>query len=604
MLNLNARFLLQVSDQRDSFAKAHNGQPTTPVTNCLMRARSIVVLLILFLASAAHTAAQNTIWPSTATPSGSIDVGGNAPLELGVSFKSDVSGYVTGIRFYKGANNTGTHLGHLWSSTGTLLASATFTGETATGWQQVNFSNPVSITANTVYVASYYTTGHWSADWSYFATTGVDNPPLHALANGNGAANGVYVYGNGTLFPTESTQSANYWVDVVFSAPRSGQVAPTITTQPASQTVTAGQPAMFTVAASGTAPLSYQWQRNGINITGANSASYTTPATTTADSGATFQVVVGNTAGTATSKAATLTVSAVAAPGIQLSSNSLSFGNDPVGTNSSQALIITNTGTAALSITQVTASGSTAFTVGGLSLPLSVSAGQKATITASFLPASVGTVTGTISIVSNASTSAIPVTLTGSGIAATYGLTVSPASLSFGNVTTGTSSASQNVNVTNTGNSKVIVSQVAVSGPGYVVTGGSTPVTISPSQTLSLTTKFDPSVTGSVSGAISVVSNATGSPASVSLSGTGVTLVQHSGALTWNPSTSSVSGYNVYRSTVSGGSYTRVNSSLIAVLNYTDVNVQSGTTYYYVMTAVDASGNESGYSNQVTATIP
>ncbi|HKV80423.1 MAG TPA: DUF4082 domain-containing protein [Candidatus Sulfotelmatobacter sp.] len=604
MLKLNARFLFQVRDKRDSFAKTHNDQPTTPATNCLTHARNILVLLILFLGSATHAAAQYTIWPSTATPS-DLDVGGgNAPLELGVSFKSDVSGYITGIRFYKGANNTGTHLGHLWSSTGTLLASATFAGETATGWQQVNFSNPVAITANTVYVASYYTNGHWSANWSYFATNGVDNPPLHALANANGAANGVYVYGNGTLFPTNSTQSANYWVDIVFNPAGSGQVAPTVTTQPASQTVIAGQPATFTVAASGTAPLSYQWQRNGIDITGANSASYITPATTSADSGATFQVVVGNSAGTATSKAATLTVSAAAAPGIQLSSSSLSFGNDPVGTKLSQVLIITNTGSAALSITQVTATGSPAFALSGFSLPVNVGAGQQTTITASFLPASVGAVSGTISIVSNASTTGIPVTLTGSGIAATYGLTVSPASLNFGNVTTGTSSASQNVNVTNTGNSTVAVSQVAVSGAGYLVTGGSTPVTISPSQTLSLKTQFDPTVAGSVSGKISIVSNATGSPSTISLSGTGVTSVPHSVAMSWNPSTSSVSGYNVYRSTVSGGSYTKVNSSLVAVLGYTDANVQAGTTYYYVMTAVDAGGNESVYSNQITASIP
>jgi len=599
----NARFLFEVREKRDLLAKAHNGQPKTPISNCLTHASNILVFLILFLASATHAAAQDTIWPKTATPA-DIDVGGNAPLELGVSFKSDVSGYITGIRFYKGANNTGTHLGHLWSSTGTLLASATFTGETATGWQQVNFSNPVTITANTIYVASYYTAGHWSADWSYFATTGVDNPPLHAVANGNGAANGVYVYGNGTVFPTDSTQSANYWVDVVFISPSSGQVAPTVTTQPVSQTVTAGQAAMFTVAASGTAPLSYQWQRNGVNIAGANSSSYTTPTTTTADTGATFQVVVGNSAGTATSKAATLTVNPIAAPGIQLSSSSLSFGNDPVGTKLSQVLTITNSGSATLSITQVTATGSTAFALSGFSLPINISAGQKTTITASFLPASVGAVSGTISIVSNASISAIPVALTGSGIAATYALTVSPASLSFGNVTTGTSSASQNVNVTNTGNSKVTVSQVAVSGAGYFVTGGGTPVTISPSQTLSLKTQFDPSVAGSVSGAISVASNATGSPAAVSLSGTGVTAVQHSVALTWNPSTSSVSGYNVYRSTVSGGSYTRVNSSLVAVLSYSDANVQTGSTYYYVMTSVDASGNESVYSNQVSATIP
>src|SRR2546430_8608949 len=165
--------------------------------------------------------AQKTIWPSTATPAVS-DAGANGPLELGVSFKSDVSGYITGVRFYKGVNNTGTHLGHLWSSTGTLLATATFTGENASGWQQVNFSNPVAISANTVYVASYYTTGHWSYDWSYFAASGADNAPLHSLANGNGAANGVYAYGNGTVFPTSTTQ-ANYWVDVAFTPAASAQ---------------------------------------------------------------------------------------------------------------------------------------------------------------------------------------------------------------------------------------------------------------------------------------------------------------------------------------------------------------------------------------------
>src|SRR6202008_4383214 len=87
---------------------------------------------------------------------------------------------------------------------------------------------------------------------------------------------------------------------------------PTITTPPANQTVTAGQTASFTVVAAGTAPLSYQWQKNGVNIAGATSASYTTPATTTADNGSTFAVAVSNTAGTITSATATLTVNAVA----------------------------------------------------------------------------------------------------------------------------------------------------------------------------------------------------------------------------------------------------------------------------------------------------
>jgi hypothetical protein len=550
------------------------------------------------------TTTTHTIWPSTATPT-TPDVGSDSPVELGVRFYADTSGTISGIRFYKSAPNTGTHIGNLWSSTGTLLASATFTSETASGWQQVNFSAPVAITANTAYVASYHSTiGHYAGDASYFTTSAVNHSPLHTYVNTTSTPEGPYTYGSTSAFPASTYNSANYWVDVVFNAGSSSLVAPTITTQPSNQTVVAGQTATFSAVASGTAPLSYQWQENGANISGATSASYTTPATTTAGSGSTFEVVVSNAAGTATSSAATLTVNAVAVPGIQVSTGSISFGNDPVGTKLSQTLGITNTGSATLSITQLTASGSTAFTVSGFSLPISISAGQKTTITANFLPASVGSVSGAVSIASNASTSPTSVTLSGSGIAASYTLSVSPTSLSFGSITTGTSSASQSVGVTNTGNSKVAVSQVEVSGSGYTVTGGSTPVTLSPSQTLTLATQFSPTAAGSATGAISIASNATGSPATVSLSGTGVTPVQHSVGLGWSASTSSVSGYNVYRGTASGGAYTKINSSLLSALSYTDENVQAGDTYYYVTTAVDSSGDESVNSNQVSATIP
>jgi hypothetical protein len=183
--------------------------------------------LLVVLGCSADASAGNTIWASTAVPT-VADVGADSPVELGVSFKSDVNGYISGIRFYKSAANTGTHVGNLWSSTGTLLASATFTNETASGWQQVNFSNPVAITANTVYVASYHSTiGHWSADWNFFASSGVDNPPLHALANVSGTPDGRYTYGSGSAFPT-STNTANYWVDVAFtpaSTPPSGNAS-------------------------------------------------------------------------------------------------------------------------------------------------------------------------------------------------------------------------------------------------------------------------------------------------------------------------------------------------------------------------------------------
>jgi hypothetical protein len=108
-------------------------------------------------------------------------------------------------------------VGSLWSSTGTRLANATFTDETASGWQQVNFTTPVAINANTVYVASYHTTtGHYSINTNYFSGSGADNTPLHALATGVSGGNGVYLYGGSNLFPNQTWNASNYWVDVVF----------------------------------------------------------------------------------------------------------------------------------------------------------------------------------------------------------------------------------------------------------------------------------------------------------------------------------------------------------------------------------------------------
>jgi hypothetical protein len=158
-----------------------------------------------------------SVWSASATP-GTADGGPDSAVELGVKFRSDLNGYITGIRFYKSTNNTGTHVGNLWTSSGTLLATATFSGETASGWQQVTFSTPVAITANTVYVASYHTNvGHYSADKNFFASQGVDKGPLHALANGVSGGDGVYGYGSTSTFPNSTYNSSNYWVDVVFN---------------------------------------------------------------------------------------------------------------------------------------------------------------------------------------------------------------------------------------------------------------------------------------------------------------------------------------------------------------------------------------------------
>jgi len=186
-----------------------------------------------------------SIWPGTAVPS-VVDGGPDNPVEGGVKFRADVDGSITGIRFYKAATNTGTHLGHLWSSNGTLLASATFSGESTSGWQQVNFSTPVAITANTVYVASYHmNVGHYSYTQNYFASRGADRGPLHALADGVLGGNGVYTYGASSAFPNQSWQASNFWVDVAF-IPGVAPVLQSIAVTPANPTISTGATQQFT----------------------------------------------------------------------------------------------------------------------------------------------------------------------------------------------------------------------------------------------------------------------------------------------------------------------------------------------------------------------
>ena len=167
-----------------------------------------------------------TIWDASAVPAVPAAADG-AAVELGVKFKADSDGWVYGVRFYKGAGNTGTHVGSLWSAAGAKLASVTFTGESATGWQQAAIWPPVAVTAGTTYVASYRApAGHYAVTTGYFASSGAGIAPVRALSNAEAAGNGVYKYGAGG-FPTQTSASSNYWVDVVFDT-----AAPTDTVPP------------------------------------------------------------------------------------------------------------------------------------------------------------------------------------------------------------------------------------------------------------------------------------------------------------------------------------------------------------------------------------
>src|SRR5262249_52219705 len=204
-----------------------------------------------------------SLWPNSAIPA-IASVNDSSAIELGVRFFATASGTITGLRFYKGAGNTGTHLGNLWDSVGNLLATATFTNETASGWQQVNFSSPVAITANTLYVASYYApSGHYSATSSYFAGTGVDSDPLHAPADGARGGNGLHPYGRRS--PASSYSSTNYWVDVLFNQNTSDSTPPTITA------VTPANSAMGVGLTPITATFSEDVQPNSISFVVADS---------------------------------------------------------------------------------------------------------------------------------------------------------------------------------------------------------------------------------------------------------------------------------------------------------------------------------------------
>ncbi len=153
---------------------------------------------------------------SASSSPGNVTINDSSSVELGVKFQTSTAGKIVGIRFYKGPQNTGVHVGNLWNSTGGLLATATFSNETASGWQQVYFSSPVALAVGTTYIASYHTSGFYSADGNYFANA-VTNGPLTAPSSGASGGNGVYAYGSSSSFPGNTYNAANYWVDVLFS---------------------------------------------------------------------------------------------------------------------------------------------------------------------------------------------------------------------------------------------------------------------------------------------------------------------------------------------------------------------------------------------------
>ena len=166
------------------------------------------------------------------------------------------------------------------------------------------------------------------------------------------------------------------------------------------------------------------------------------------------------------------------------------------------------------------------------------------------------------------------------------------------------SSSTQTVTVTDTGNANVQITQISESGAGFNATGYTVPLTLAAGQATSFNVTFDPATAGNLSGSITVSSDAANSPQVITLSGTGTAPASYSVSLRWTPSSSSYSGFNIYRGTQSGGPYAKVNPALITTPSYTDTSCSTAGTYYYVATEVDTSEVESTYSSEASAIIP
>jgi hypothetical protein len=390
---------------------------------------------------------------------------------------------------------------------------------------------------------------------------------------------------NGALFSVVVTNSAgNVTSNSVTLTVNPDPVAPSISSQPASQTITAGQTAGFSVTASGTTPLTYQWQKNGVPISGVTSPTYTTPAETTSDNGSLFSVVVSNSAGSATSNSAVLTVNpAPVAPSITTQPS-----NQAITAGQTATFSVTASGTLPL-IYQWQKNGTniSGATSSRYITPAETSSDNGAQFTV-VVSDSVGSITSNAAILTvNAATPGA--------------LTPSTASLSFGNVIVNNSSA-QSVTLTNSGAVNITVSSVTVPGSGFNASGISNGEIITPGQAVTLNVTFAPSATGSITDNVTIASDASNSPTTIGISGFGV--LAHTATLSWTASPSMVIGYNVYRGSVSGGPYTLVNSSIVAGTQYVDSSVLAGQTYYYVATAVASGNTESTYSNQVVASVP
>jgi hypothetical protein len=297
-----------------------------------------------------------------------------------------------------------------------------------------------------------------------------------------------------------------------------------------------------------------------------------------------------------------LSVSA-SAQRLECSPCSYAFGDVNTGTSTSYSIQLTNSGTAALTILSISEKGS-AFSSRNFPLPMTLDSWTSVELPVIFTPTATGYTDGTFTLTSNTENPTLTISVSGTGtgtVSAPAKLTVSPATLNFGSVTVG-SSASLKATL-KASNGAVTISSDRSTTSEFSIVGLDLPVTIPAGKSTPVTIQFTPSSSGTDPAKVGFISNATNSPTLQLVTGTGVVQSAPSVYLSWDGVSTAV-GYNVLRGTAKTGPFDEINTVLDSSTNYTDYTVVAGKTYYYVTTAVNAQGKQSGHSNVTEAVIP
>jgi hypothetical protein len=299
---------------------------------------------------------------------------------------------------------------------------------------------------------------------------------------------------------------------------------------------------------------------------------------------------------------------------LAVSPSSLNFSTVVVGQTLTQAIHVSNTSKSPIQLSSLKVSDKD-FVISGPSVPRTLLPGTGLDYTLAFTPSTAGSQTASVSIGNSATSAPTTVSLAGVGAKATAAVQLNPNSVNFGSLVL-QSTSTKSITLQNSGDVNVKISGVTVAGAGFGFADLSPGFSLSPNQTVTFQVWFKPTVKGVASGTVSIISANLASPATLGLSGSGVTSTSssptpsptpaptaHTVHLSWAPSSSAVVGYRVYRGQVSGGPYPNAVTSVDA-LSFDDTTVADGNTYYYVVTSVDSAGEESAYSNQASAAVP